>query len=239
MTTLVAPTSKLSRALIGGFNPMTISSKSEAWISGRGYVTPAGTLTGWYDQVQGATHGMGAPSGGALTGTLGFTSGPNNTPAITFNGTSNVGQHFVGTVAQPCHLFVVGKFDADGSAGTLIDGVNGNTGRLRRTASTTLKYNAGGSEITCAGCTPLTFHLHELFLSGAASFYKQDGTTLGSGDGGTATMGRTVIAAFGTTIADFAPVTIAEVWRFNAQVTGANLTGFKAYITAKFGLTLS
>jgi hypothetical protein len=233
----IAPSALVSRNSPGGIDPFTLPNIYSAWTAGRGMVLSAGSLVGWLDSFN--IRHFGAIGGGVLSGTFLPTGGPNGIPCVSMNGTSDRAVYSTGSLAQPSHIFLVAKYNSAGSAGTLIDATAGNTAGLHRVGATSMQYNAGGAGVVCANCTPLSWHLHEVFFSGASSFYKEDGVLKGSGDGGSASAGRFVLGAYGDTVLDPGPVSIAEAWAFSAQVTGTNLGNFKGYMTAKTALALT
>lgn len=233
MTALVAPTSKFTRAVPFGFNPLTMTNRVASFIAGRGCQI-ATNVSGWIDAAIGntivqATAGK-QPVFGAATG-------PNSQAAITFDGVDDF-LALAFTLPQPVHALIVAKYTSSGTAGTLLDGSNNNM-RIFRTGTAQMSMFAG-TQRNFGSMPDLTlWHLHEGFFSGASSFYKIDGTGGTTGDSGSAAGGAITLGIVNTLLADPGACSVAEAHFFSAQKTGTELTNFKAYISLKFGLTLS
>jgi hypothetical protein len=212
-----------------------------AWVSGQGYGALISGKAGFWQARDGKLAWVSADSG--LRPTPGATTGPNNQSGLTFvSGSSTIVSATGPALPQPLHKFVVAKFTASGSTGTLIDG---NTtalgrGRIYRTGTAQMSISAG--TVLNSSATPdLTLpHLHEALFSGASSYYKCDGVQLAAGNAGTTTSTSGVNIGAGIGTGDASSSTISEIWIFGAEVTGQTLSDFKQlYLAQKFALSLT
>ncbi len=238
MATLVAPSALVARIPAGqrAFDPMTLPSKFAVYLAGQGYEIGTGVKR-WKDVVSGGV-------GHDLVNATGANqpiqdTGPNGTVCLTFDGVND--SLFTGGStgeAQPQHQFLVAKFTASGTTGTLLDG-NANKGRLQRTGTTQLSMYAGGAGLINSSATPTltNWHLYEVFWSGAASSLIIDaGANLVSGNPGTTANDQICLGTFGNGSTDPLACSVTELWSFSAEVAGADLTNLRAYFTDKFGV---
>ena len=169
------------------------------------------------------------------------TSGPNSTPGLTFvSASSNTLTATGPALTQPLHAFVVAKFTASGSTGTLLDGGTTNRGRIQRTGTTQMTINAGNAVNSSTTPDLTQFHVHEAFFNGAASFYKIDGVQYAAGDAGSTASANGICLGSSAGVADPSDSTISCAVLFNAQLTGNALARFKGmFLTPTFGIPLA
>jgi hypothetical protein len=238
MTTFVAPTSKFSRVVPFGFDPLTLSNRVASFISGRGYQIATG-CAGWIDPSKGNTV---VQVTGANQPAFGATTGPNNKAALTFDGT-NDGLKLLFSLPKPVHAFIMAKFTSSGTTGTLLDGPGPNNAmRLFRTGTARMSIYNLGAQLDSTTLPDLTqWHLHEAFFNGATTYYKVDGAAPAiSGDAGAnPDAGGICFATLGDGATDPFGGSIAEAHFFSAEKTGAELANLKRYFAAKFAVTIS
>jgi hypothetical protein len=142
--------------------------------------------------------------------------------------------------AQPVHMFAV--VDNNGTAGYFVD----SGGAADRCAmgqeiagGAAGKFGAyAGSALVDFAHTPGAPHLYEVLFNGASSSVRVDGTEIVAGDpGANAMTGLSLFARYDGAV----PTTgdIAEVIICAGEVTGADLTNLKSYITSRYGLTIA
>jgi len=135
--------------------------------------------------------------------------------------------------------FVVGKYAASGSAGTLFDGDaagGGNQGRLYRASTTSLHLNVGAEVV--ATTTPQSAHVYMVVNTPGtnASSLDIDGTTIGTATAsGQAVTQHPIQGTFGDTASDPANGYIADDLEYSSVLSAADIARIKFYLKATYG----
>lgn len=168
-------------------------------------------------------------------------SGPNSTPAISFDGVDDF-LRATFTLAQPYHLFLVVQPTASAtSAGneTVCDGAVGNSGRIWTSATDVLTFSTDGSNTLSQSVDEDAWHWLEVLAATTSSSFIADDNAADTGNVGTGSPGGLCLGLFGDQISGPLDCIVAEVILTDAAVTGDDLTALRSYIADRYGLTVT
>lgn len=217
------------------FRPSDIANL-KAWYRADQGITISTGVSQWNDLSGNALHLTQAT--GSAQPTYGATSGPNSTPAVTFDGSDDYLSVSFTNVAQPYHIFAIMKTStvATGNQGYL-SGTGGNErflyGRAGPVVSTFL--NSASIILDFSHNDTTNFYLWEVKANTPSSSIVRGNGTPSTGDPGTQgisaiNLGR--LPGFGQT-----NVVFAEVAVYTAIISGTNATNLRAYFAARYGVT--
>lgn len=217
------------------FSPLSLTPK--VWYrADQGITESSGAVSQWNDL---SVNGHHLPQGtGANQPIWGATSGPNGTPAVTFDGSNDYLSTTFTNVAQPYHAFVVMKTlaIATGNQGYFTGAGSNERILYGRTSNTVSSFmNSGSVILDFTHSDTSNFYLWEVKADTPnCSIVRGNGTPV-TGNPGTQglsaiNMGRLV--GFGQT-----NVAIAEAFvKAGSLVTGGDATALRAYFAARYGV---
>lgn len=175
----------------------------------------------------------------ATQGTAGFrpiykTNAINTTlPVVRFDQTDDFLETPNFSLAQPCTVFVVTKFNQAFAANvTMFDGLNLLPMGVFRTSATAIGMFAPGAGPSVA-TTPEAFHAYSFIFNGASSEERVDGGTAGTGDPGAGGGGGFWINQYDAGGA-FGGQDMAEMLAYQGLVSAGNQTLIFAYLKTKY-----
>lgn len=166
------------------------------------------------------------------------TGGPASTPALTGNGTSTFMRPLF-TLVQPYEVFCVAQYASSGVTGSVLDGANVNSGRIYRSANTTLNMHAGANLACPLGQASTNWIVYDTKWSAAASAMLVNGAQVASGNpSNTAPQGITIGATSAGT-GDWLAGGFAEIAIYNSLLTTQQSANVSRYMGARYGISVS
>ncbi len=144
------------------------------------------------------------------------------------------------TLAQPVTAFIVGKYNNATNVGvaTMMDGASGNTMRVYRSSASALSMFAGANLVT-DNIAPESFGVWEFLFSGASSNARLNGTSIASGNAGTATPGGIYLGVFGNGFSNPGPVSIAHVLLYSRSLSASERSSVRKWLGALYAITVT
>ena len=223
-------------ALLGGsmsFQPSDIANLA-AWYRADQGITIATGVSQWNDISGNGRHLTQAT--GANQPTFGATSGPNSTPALTFDGSNDVLSATFSAINQPLHCFAIMRTNnIPAASGFISGGASGERFIAGNTASTNVLNYWGGTGIVYSHSDTTNHFLWEVLVNGASSSVIRGNTAAGTGSVGSNTMSGVTLGQMPGN--GYTNCILSEVAIYSAQISGTNLTNLRAYYASRYGVT--
>ncbi len=230
----MAMSPRLLRPRATGFNPRSIAN-----------------LAGWWDFNDTATvtvaTGISSVTDKSGNGRTLAQSTANNRPAWTENSIngkyaavfdgSNDALTASFTLAQPVTAFLVAKWNTT-TFGTMMDGASGNSMRLFRTSSTQVAL-AAATQLTSNNTTPAAWHVFEAVFNSTSSNINVSGTSVASGNAGTATPSGIYLGVFGNGFSDPGNVSIASVLLYARVLSASERSSVRKWLGSLYAITVA
>lgn len=225
---------RLLRPLATGFNPKSISGLAAWWdFNDASTVTVNTGISAVLDKsgngrtlLQSTTNNQPAWTASAINGKYAAVfDGVNDTLSSSF------------TLSQPVTLFIVAKYDDSTTNASLFDGTTGNTMRVFRAAATQVAAFAG-AQLSSSNTTPESWHIWELIYNGASSSIMADGTSLASGNAGTASGNGITLGTFGNGFSSPAKCSMASVVLYSKVCASSERSSVRKWLGRLYNLTV-
>ena len=164
----------------------------------------------------------------------------NGKPVLDFDG-SNDTLAAAFTLSQPVTILCVAQYKSNAaSQGTLFDGGGGTGNVMRWFLPSNASYGMfAGAQISSGTLTVTGWHVFEAVFNSTSSSMIRNGTTLQTGNVGTATPGGVRLAVFGNGFSTPADVQFAEFVLYNRALSAAERGRVRKYLGNKYGLTVT
>lgn len=227
-------------ALLGGsmsFQPSDIANLA-AWYRADQGITIATGVSQWNDISGNGRHLTQAT--GANQPTFGATSGPNSTPALTFDGSNDSLAVTFSSISQPIHCFLICRTTTLSvpNGGFVSGGAVGERVLVVGTANTNVFQFFGSTGPTLAHSNTTNHFLWESLVNNASSSIIRGNTSPATGTSGTTGLSGICLGLL-VGNASYAGSIISEVVVYSSQISGTNLTNLRAYFASRYGVTTS
>lgn len=228
----------------GRFSPLSIPGLAAWWDAG---VTSSVTLDGsnnvsaWADQ---------SGNGRTLTQTTANnrpaynTSVLNGRPVVNFDGTNDALLASF-TLAQPCHYFLVWRYDSPYVSGNprVLDGATGGATSFFRSSVSQMALSAGGSNLSAniSDAEGQAFSVTEIRANGASSFVFYNGSDRTANPGtniGAGTPNGIYLGVFGNGFSAPGDVSFAEVVVYSSILAASQSSAVRSYLGTRYGIAV-
>jgi hypothetical protein len=230
---------RTSAGILVDVNPLSIlggGTSVKQWVrADLGITLNGSTVSTWADQSgNGNDYSQGTA---ANQPTWGATSGPNNTPALTFNGTTNVLTNSSFSLGLPIYVWMIIKALRSTGFDTFIDD-NTTANHIQignnNLAPNIRMANITGSNVNGALTNSTWARVKSLFSNSTSDFLQVITTNVaGANAGANTAAGRRIGLDQGATAP--ANIVVAELFYANRNPTAAEETALNAYATARYG----
>lgn len=166
-------------------------------------------------------------------------------PVVNFDG-SNDAMLATFTLAQPCHYFVVWRYDSAYVSGNprVIDGATGNSMGFFRTSATQMALTAGGSNLTAniTDAEGQAFSVTEIRANGASSSVLRNGADRTANPGtniGSGSPGGIYLGVFGNGFSAPGDVSFAEILIYSSVLASGDASKVRSYLGKKYGISVT
>lgn len=166
-------------------------------------------------------------------------------PVVNFDG-SNDAMLTTFTLAQPCHYFMVWRYDSAYVSGNprVFDGATGGAMGFFRASSGQMALNAGGSNLSVniTDAEGQAFSVTEIRANGASSSVLRNGTDRTGNPGtniGSGSPNGIYLGVFGNGFSAPGDVSFAEVLIYSSVLGASDSARVRAYLGTKYGITVT
>jgi hypothetical protein len=167
------------------------------------------------------------------------TNGLNGRPIIKFDGDNDsLSASF--SLSQPTTVFCVGNYIVNTGGFNLYDGTTANTMRHFVAGSGTIGMFAGTSLTSALSSGDIIgWRIWESIFNGSSSAIIRNGTTLNSGNAGSASPGGVRLAIFGNNASNPTNCEIAEFVLYTGVLSAAERSRVRSYLSRKYAIAVT
>jgi hypothetical protein len=169
----------------------------------------------------------------------------NGKPVVNFDG-SNDAMLATFTLAQPCHYFMVWRYDSAYVSGNprVFDGATGGSMSFFRSTSAQMALNAGGSNLSVniSDADGQAFSVTEIRVNGASSSVLRNGVDRTANPGtniGSGSAGGIYLGVYGNGFSAPGDVSFAEILIYSSVLSGTNASKVRSYLGKKYGISVT
>lgn len=233
---------RIATAAAASSTPISILGSLAWWVRADLGITIGTGVSAWADQ---SGNGVNFAQGtGSAQPAFGATAGPNNTPAVTGDGTNDILSATWSRVApgtQPFYVWHVLKQVTWTNGRILYGDINGGVGfaaqQLTGTPNISVSINAVQENPNAAG-TVGSFFRHELYFNNTTGSYHKIGSTNSTGGSTTNAAGSGTMYLFGFGGGAYSNIAIAESFVFLGTPSAQQRAALDEYCTQRYGAGL-
>lgn len=236
---------RLLRPRQTGFNPKSISGLVAWWdasVSSSISLDGSNNVSEWADQ---SGNGRTLAQTTANNRPAYSLSVLNGKPVVNFDG-SNDAMLATFTLAQPCHYFMVWRYDSAYVSGNprVFDGATGGAMGFFRASSGQMALNAGGSNLSVniTDADGQAFSVTEIRANGASSSVLRNGSDRTANPGtniGSGSPGGIYLGVFGNGFSAPGDVSFAEILIYSSVLASGDASKVRSYLGKKYGISVT